>query len=40
MQEEELNVKVSQRYNVTVLMNHHQELEKMISTDVKSLIDV
>ena len=30
IQSEEFNVKESRRYNVSVLMNHHQDLEKMI----------
>ena len=39
IQREEFNVKESQCYNVSVLMNHHQDLERMISSDVRSPMD-
>ena len=39
IQREEFNVKESQRYNVSVLLNHHQDLEIMISSDFRSPID-
>ena len=37
---EEFNMKESQRYNVSVLMNHHQDFEKMLSSVVRSSIDL
>ena len=36
IQKEGFNVKESQHYNVSVLMNHHQDQERMISIDIKS----
>ena len=36
IQSEEFNVKESWRYNVSVLINLHWDLEKMISSVVKS----
>ena len=39
IQREESYVKESQRYKVSVLMNHHQDLERIISSDVKSPMD-
>ena len=39
IQREEINVKESQCYNVSVLMNHHQDLESMISRDIRSTMD-
>ena len=35
----EFNIKQSQCYNVSVLMDHHQDLERMISSDVRSPMD-
>ena len=32
IQREEFNVKESQHYNISVLRNHHQDLERMIIT--------
>ena len=39
IQREEFNVKENQRNIVSVLMNHHQNLEKLISSDVGSPMD-
>ena len=39
IQREEFNVKESQRYNVSVLINYHQVLERMTSSDIISTID-
>ena len=36
----EFNVKESRGYNVLVLTNHHQDSEKMISSVVRSPMDV
>ena len=38
-QREEFNVKEIQRYNVSVQMNHQQDLERMMSSDVRSPMD-
>ena len=38
IQKEEFNVKEIQCYNVLAFMNQHQDGERMISSDVKSLI--
>ena len=35
IQSEEFNMKESRRYNVSVLTNHHQDLEKMLSSVIK-----
>ena len=40
IQSEEFNMKESQRYNVSVLKNHYQDLGKMLSNVVRSPIDV
>ena len=40
IEREEFNVKENQRYNVSVLINHHQDLDRMISSDVRSPIDL
>ena len=36
IQREEFNVKESQHYNASVLMNYHQDLERLIMSDIKS----
>ena len=36
---EEFNVKERQHYNISVLLNHHQDLEKMILSVIGSTID-
>ena len=33
-------MKEIQRYNILVLINHHQDLEKMISSVIRSMMDV
>ena len=40
IQSEEFNVKESRHYNVSVLINHLQNLEKMISSVVRSPMGV
>ena len=40
IQSKEFNIKESGRYNVSVLINHHQDFEKMLSIVVRSLMDV
>ena len=40
IQREELNVKDCQRFNVSVLLNHHLNKERLISNDVKSPMDI
>ena len=40
IQSEEFIVKESQRYNLSVLINHHQDLEKMTSSVVRSMMDI
>ena len=37
---EELNMKESWRFNVSVSLNHHQDLEMMLSSVVRSPINV
>ena len=39
-QKEEFNLKESWRSNVSVLINHHQDLEKMLSHVVRSSVNV
>ena len=34
IQSKQFNVKESWHYNVSILMNHHQDLEKMLSSVV------
>ena len=40
IQSEEFNMKKSRRYNVSVLINNQQDLEKMLSSVVRSPMDV
>ena len=40
IQREEFNMKKSRRYNVSVLINHHRDLEKMLSSIFRSPIDI
>ena len=40
IQSEESNMKESRYFNVSVLLNDHQVLEKMLSSVVRSLMDV
>ena len=40
IQTEEFDMKENQRYNVSVLINHHQNLEKMLSNVIISPMDV
>ena len=40
IQSEEFNMKESQHYNVLVLINYQKDLEKMLSSVVRSMIDV
>ena len=40
IQREEFNMKESRPYNVSVLINHHQDLEKILSSVVRSTMDV
>ena len=40
IQSGEFNMKESQCYNVSVLINHHQDLEKMLSSVIRSPMDV
>ena len=40
IQKEEFNVKENQFYNVSVLINHRQDLGMMITSYVKSPMDV
>ena len=37
---EEFNLKESRRYNVSVLIDHNQDLEKILSSVVRSTINV
>ena len=39
IEREEFNIKESQCYNISVLMNHHQDIEGMILGDIRSLMD-
>ena len=39
IQREDINAKESQCHNVSVLMNHYQDIEKMLSSDVRSPMD-
>ena len=40
IQREEFNMKESQPFYVLVLINHHQGIEKMLSSAIKSTMDV
>ena len=40
IQSEEFNMEESRRYNVSVLINHHHDLKKMLSSVVGSPMDV
>ena len=40
IQSEEFNVKENRCYNVLVLINHHQDLEKMLTSVVWSSVNV
>ena len=40
IQSEESNMKENRRYNVSVLINHHQDLEKILSNIIRSSMDV
>ena len=40
IQSEEFNVKESPHYNILVLINHHQDLKKMVSSVVRSPMNV
>ena len=39
IQSEEFNMKESQCYNISVSINHHQDLEKMLWSIVRSPMD-
>ena len=40
IQREKFNMKQSRHYHVSILMNHHQDLEKMLLSVVRSPMDV
>ena len=40
IQSEEFNMKKSRRCNISILINHHQDLEKMLTSVIRSSMEV